>query len=223
MLDQTFALSDLPKIFFLAFLEILLSADNAIVLGVLVSRLPSSLRQKALYIGAVSAFLIRALSLLSIGFLLQYRWMQILGAAYLLYLSFHHFLKKKHPKKEISHTYSFWKTVLLIELFDIAFAFDSIFAGVAFISTEEGSHFQSKLWIVYFGGMIGLLSIRYAAHFFSGLVEKFPRLENSAYLMIGWIAIKLGIEITPFSSQFEPIFWIVLVSLFLTGFVKGKK
>lgn len=223
MFDQTFAVSDIPKIFFLSFLEIILSADNAVVLGMLAARLPEPLRKKALYIGSISAFFIRAFTLLILSFLIQYQWVQILGAAYLLYLSIRYFTHQKKKNKESRPTGNFWKTVILIELFDIAFAIDSILAGVAFISSNDPQKFYSKIWIVYVGGMIGLLGIRYAAHLFSSLMERFPKLESNAHMMIGWIALRLIYELFPHPAIFEPIFWIVLVALFLLGLRKKDK
>ena len=97
--DQSFALSDIPRVFTLAFLELLLSADNAIVLGLISHGLAPHLRRKALYIGVLSAFFLRAAGLLGIAFILNYAWVQILGAAYLFYLSVRHFMKKAKAKK----------------------------------------------------------------------------------------------------------------------------
>lgn len=223
MFDQSFAVSDLPKIFFLAFLEIILSADNAIVLGVLASRLPEKLKTKALYIGSFSAFFIRAFALLIFAYLIQYRFVQIIGSAYLFYLSIQYFFKKRKKRSHVEGKNSFWKMVILIELFDIVFAIDSILAGVAFISTNDPHLFHSKIWIVYVGGMIGLLGIRYAAHLFSSILNQFPKMELTAHLMIGWIAIKLVYELFPHPQVFEVIFWIVLALLFLLGFTKKQR
>ncbi len=84
---QTFSLSDIPRVVVLAFLEILLSADNAIVLGLISSRLPATLRNKALYIGFVSAWVFRLAALLTVSLLLKFYWIQLAGGLYLLYLS----------------------------------------------------------------------------------------------------------------------------------------
>ncbi len=227
MLDQTFALSDIPRVFTLAFLELLLSADNAVVLGVISHSLPERLRKKALFIGLASSFVLRAAGLLSVSLLLKSYWIQIGGAAYLLYLSIRHFYKKSKSKREPflpPHVRSFWKVVVMIELFDLAFAVDSIVAGVAFISTTPSETlFHPKLWIVYFGGMLGLIGTRYTAEIFSRLITRFPGLDTSAYLMIGWIGIELGL--TPFEKSipgFQPIFWTGIVLLFLLGFRKKR-
>jgi len=197
MFDQSFSVSDIPKVFILAFLEIVLSADNAVVLGVIVSKLEKHLRKKAFFIGYLSAFFIRAIALLTLGLLIQYQWVQIIGAMYLLYLAIVFFLKKKKPFSQFGGGHGFWKTIVLIELFDIVFALDSILAGLAFISTRDTQLFYSKIWIVYVGGMIGLLAIRYTANLFSYFLEKFPKMERSAHLMIGLIALTLIYELVP--------------------------
>lgn len=224
MFNQTFDLSDILRIFFLTFLELLLSADNAIVLGLLVSHLPEKSRAKALYIGVFSAFFLRAFALIGLAFFLKYQWLQLLGAAYLIYLSIHHFIKKR-KKLIFPGEYSFWKTVIFIELFDLAFALDSIIAGIAFISSNtSGLLFESKLWIVYTGGILGLLGIRYASNLFSKLIHQFPRLETTAFIMVGLIGLKLAYSVLPHPPvSLEPFFWMILVLLFILGLTKRVK
>jgi YkoY family integral membrane protein len=227
MFGQTFSLSDIPRVAVLAVLEILLSADNAIVLGLIVSRLPSALRRRALTIGYVSALVFRLSMIIGVAFLLKYPWIQLAGGLYLLYLAIHFFLKKaKKDPLMPQPSASFWKTVLMIEFFDLAFAIDSIIAGVAFIGMPAAGQevFYPKLWIVYIGGMIGVFAIRFAAKFFSSMIHLFSRLEISANVMIGWIGLKLSLQSLSLTfPYFEVVFWTVLVFLFLFGLTKAKK
>lgn len=219
---QTFAFSDVPKIFILTFLELALSADNAIILGTLTHSLLPQLRKKALFIGALSSIFLRAAALLSVSFLLQYLWIQLVGAAYLLYLSIRHFAKKRSSSRFPKPTASFWKTVMIIEGLDLIFAIDSIVAGVAFIGPTTSS-FHPKLWIVYFGGVIGLVLVRYAAHFFSLLIDRFPRLYTSAYLLIGWVGVELAFNAFSFSMPYYNwLFWGGAFLLLLLGFCSKK-
>jgi YkoY family integral membrane protein len=81
---------------------------------------------------------------------------------------------------------SFWGTVLVIELTDIAFAVDSILAAMALAGAR-----QNKLWVVYTGGLLGVLLMRFAAALFIKLLERFPRFELSAYLLVIVIGLKL--------------------------------
>jgi YkoY family integral membrane protein len=81
---------------------------------------------------------------------------------------------------------AFWPTVLVIELTDVAFAVDSILAAMAL----AGSRVE-KLWVVITGGIIGVVLMRFAAAIFIRLLEKFPRFEMSAYLLVIVIGLKL--------------------------------
>ncbi|MDX1944322.1 MAG: hypothetical protein SFU86_02870 [Pirellulaceae bacterium] len=90
---------------------------------------------------------------------------------------------------------SFWPTVLVIELTDIAFAVDSILAAIAMVGSKPkgvpADALHPKLWVVILGGIIGLMLMRVAAKWFIILLEKFPRFEVSAYLLVVVIGLKL--------------------------------
>jgi len=84
---------------------------------------------------------------------------------------------------------SFWPTVLVIELTDIAFAIDSILAAIALVGNRT-----EKFWMVLAGGMLGVMLMRVAAIFFIKLLEKFPRLDMAAYLLVIVIGLKLLLD-----------------------------
>ncbi len=81
---------------------------------------------------------------------------------------------------------SFWGTVLVIELTDVAFAVDSILAAMALAGSR-----QEKLWVVIAGGILGVILMRFAAAVFVKLLDRFPRFEESAYLLVIVIGVKL--------------------------------
>ncbi len=209
MFEQIFTLGDVPKVFLLAFLELALSADNAVVLALIVHRLPEEQRKKALLIGIASAFLLRAGALLGASLFFQSHWLQVLGGIYLVYLAVRH-LWSNTPPKATPQARSFWGIVALIELFDLVFAFDSILAGVAFIDNNP-----SKLWIVYLGGMIGLVGIRFAATLFARLLKTLPQLELIAYAFIYLVGLKLAahalnLPLFPTVAILAvPLFWLI--------------
>ncbi|MBL8809300.1 MAG: hypothetical protein JNM43_03900 [Planctomycetaceae bacterium] len=134
---------------------------------------------------------------------------------------------------------SFWMAVAVIELTDIAFAVDSILAAMAFIPAKpadlpDDSH-NPKLWVVVAGGFIGLMLMRVAAVMFIKLLEKFPRFETSAYLLVIVIGLKLLVDYfanspdnphrIDFHSSARPEFWIFWISMLLClgfGFLPKK-
>src|SRR5437773_4524464 len=83
--------ADLVTIGLLVLLEAALSADNALVLAVLVLPLPKRQQKKALQYGIVGAFAFRVLATLFAVHLIHMDWVKLLGGLYLLYLPFKHF------------------------------------------------------------------------------------------------------------------------------------
>lgn len=209
----------------IAALEGLLSADNALVLAVLVKGLPKHQQRKALLYGIGGAFVFRLLAVLSAATLIRYWYIQLAGALYLGFLAAKHFFYHVKGPDQVKPRQGFWHTVMVVELTDLAFAIDSILAAVAL---------TSHIWLIYFGGIIGLIFMRYAASLIIRLLELFPLLEHSAYLVIGWIAIKLGLESAAHWQEsiggswhytLNPVlFWSVTFLLFAFGFLKrGQK
>ncbi len=129
------------------------------------------------------------------------------------------------PEEEIRAGKSFWMAVAVIELTDMAFAVDSILAAIALVGSPPEGHPEGapnpKLWVVIVGGFLGLALMRVAAAMFIRVLEKFPRFETSAYLLVIVIGLKLlvdwglpqvGIPIN-FHSYKTPEFWIFWISM----------
>jgi YkoY family integral membrane protein len=177
-------LENLSIILTLVLLEGVLSADNALVLAVLVKHLPRQQQRKALLYGLGGAFVFRGLAILLARWILEIWWLQGLGALYLAYLAAAHFFRQRtphspHRAKAVS---GFWGTVLAVELTDIAFATDSILVAVAL---------TNQLWVIYMGAVIGIIAMRLVANAFVRLLYHYPQIENIAYALVGWISVKL--------------------------------
>ncbi|MDR1990219.1 MAG: hypothetical protein LBQ09_08320 [Acidobacteriaceae bacterium] len=185
--------SDVLTIALLVILEGLLSADNAMVLAVLVLGLPQQDQKKALRYGIVGAFAFRATATLLAVYLIHLGWVKLVGASYLLYLAAHHFLqpggeearRTPSPARPMLGLSAFWATVVKVELTDIVFALDSILVAVAV---------TSKLWVVLTGGFLGIVMMRLVIGWLLSVVERYPPLVDGAFVIIAWVGIKLSIE-----------------------------
>jgi YkoY family integral membrane protein len=185
--------SDLLTIGLLVALEGLLSADNAMVLAVLVLSLPRHQQRQALRYGIVGAFVFRAIATLTAVYLITLGWVKLAGAAYLLYLTYHHF-RQSHPEGErrgppparpMFGLSAFWATVVKVELTDIVFAIDSILVAVAM---------SPKIAVVLAGGILGIIAMRLVIGQLLAIVERYPLLVDGAFIIIGWVGVKLLIE-----------------------------
>jgi YkoY family integral membrane protein len=188
-----FAPSDFVTIGLLIALEGLLSADNAMVLAVLVLGLPKAQQKKALRYGIAGAFAFRAVALLLASQLIRLGWVKLIGAAYLLYLVYRHFgggqteeQRRAAPKAQPWMGLTpFWATVVKVELTDIVFAIDSILVAVAM---------SKKYWVILTGGILGIVMMRLVIGTLISLVERYPVLVDGAFVIIGWVGTNLLIE-----------------------------
>ena len=185
--------SDLLTIALLVALEGLLSADNAMVLAILVLGLPKAHQRQALRYGIVGAFAFRSLATLLAAYLISLAWVKLAGAMYLFYLSYRHFFHsdaaggrgKPPPATPWLGMTAFWATVVKVELTDLVFAIDSILVAVAM---------SPKLWVILTGGILGIVMMRLVIGQLLALVERYPPLVDGAFLIIAWVALKLVLE-----------------------------
>jgi YkoY family integral membrane protein len=243
MFHQTFSLVDIPKVLTLIFLECVLSADNALIIATIIKPLNLTRRNKALWSGIAGAIILRIIAIIAIAYFIHFFWVQVLGAIYLLYLAVTYRLKghaleqkkKKTSSKSSSEKVPLWKVILELECVDLIFAFDSIIAALAItgVSISSEAALPPKLWIVYLGGITGLVVMRFAAKLLSMLMDKLYNLEKASHYLIGWIGMKLGIESMSthlfslksalFSLWLEIIFWIGVVLLFGWGLLPNRR
>jgi len=185
----------------LIIIESLLSVDNAAVLATMVMDLPEKQRDKALKFGIWGAYIFRGLAMIFAAFLIQIWWLKPLGGLYLLYLVYDFWKGKQTEEKDddildknsnwlyratVGSLGNFWATVALVELMDMAFSIDNVFAAVAF---------TPNIILVCIGVFIGILAMRFIAQWFVKLMGKYSFLETAAFVVIAILGIKLTLSL----------------------------
>lgn len=94
--------------------------------------------------------------------------------------------------------------MLLVELMDIAFSIDSVIAAFGV---------SSEVWVLFMGGILGVLMMRGVAQIFLKLIEKFPELEQTAFLLIAIIAGKMMAGAFGYEMS-HIVFFAVIISVF---------
>jgi YkoY family integral membrane protein len=219
----------------LVLLEGLLSADNALVLAVMVRHLPVKEQRRVLRYGIWGAVGFRGVAVLMSSILLKFWYCKVAGGAYLLYLAVKHFIWETHgadatdqpPTAQGPGTRTaaqgFWGTVTSVTLADIAFSIDSILAAVAMADSFPYGH-NGKLFIVYVGGVLGIITMRFVVRYFVILLDRFPALAEGAYYLVAWIGIKLvinGFHDAEYSKYHVPewLFWSVMGVIVFTSLI----
>jgi YkoY family integral membrane protein len=214
----------------LVILEGLLSADNALVLAVMVKHLPPDQRKKALFYGLLGAYTFRFIAIGVGVFLIKLWWVKVLGAGYLAWLSIKYFMDKRKAAQSEEEEHginqsgllirlfgTFWGTVIAVELMDIAFSVDSVLA--AFGVSEQ-------VWVLLVGGVLGVLMMRGVAGVFLKLIDRIPELETSAYVLILLIAAKMLVAVFGVHVPHAVFFIIILLTFgatFVVHYMNKKK
>lgn len=180
-------------------LESVLSIDNAAVLSLIINKLPENQRAKALTYGIWGAYLFRGLSILGVSWLLANpdygAYLKILGGLYLLRLVYTHFTPQQDSTEEGDVSWLekalktlgitiplFWLVVIEVEFLDFVFSIDNILACVAM---------SDNIYVIVSAVFLAILTMRFVIKKMSVLMERFPYLENRAYIVIGLIGFKL--------------------------------
>ncbi len=192
----------------LVLLEGLLSADNALVLAVMVRHLPKGQQKRALRYGVLGAFVFRLIAVVFATSLLHFWFLKAGGGIYLLWLAISHLVRGEEGdggERRSRFGDGFWGTVIGVEVTDIIFSIDSILAAVAtaealpvslgeiklFAIPMVGLVVDIKLLVIYVGGILGIIAMRFVAGYFLILLDRFHGLATGAYYLVGWIGLKL--------------------------------
>jgi YkoY family integral membrane protein len=135
------------------------------------------------------------------SFLIKIWWLKPLGGLYLLWLAWDWYKGKQTSKTDddlidkksnwfyrttVGALGTFWSTVVLVEIMDMAFSIDNVFAAVAF---------SDNIILVWIGVFIGILAMRFIAQYFVSLMQKYPFLETAAFIVIAILGLKLMLSI----------------------------
>jgi tellurite resistance protein TerC len=180
----------LPVIISLIIIEGLLSVDNILAIATLAAQLPDKQKKIALRMGLAGAYVFRGVALFFVGFIMANMWIKFLGAFYLIHLMAEHFSNyaAEHdtdPETKPTKPRSFWPTVFAIQLMDLSLSVDNVVTAVAM---------SPDIRIVVLGVCLGLLTLWLFATISLRLVEKYPILQHTAFLLIGYVGLLLLAE-----------------------------
>jgi YkoY family integral membrane protein len=224
---MVFQLSDVVTVGLLVILEGLLSADNALVVAVMILGLPRRQQKLALRYGLVGAFAFRIIATLLAVYLIKLAWVKLLGGLYLVYLTYQHFYRsgdaeqrsKPRPAKPWLGLPALWATIVKVELVNIAFSVDSILVAVAI---------SSKTWVVLTGGLLGIVAMRVVISQLLSIVRRYPTLVDGAFVIIALVGVKLLIEYATAMGwiHFEVPKWLslgLIAITFLIAYVQARR
>ncbi len=203
-------LAGLSVIAGLVVLEGLLSVDNVLGIAALARELPEAQQRKAIRIGLALAYIFRVLALFVAAWLASNTWVRWLGAGYLIWLMSSH-LTRGHahdvaasvededsvaaqtaPVNTASSARNLRLVLIQIGLMDLSLSIDNVIAAVGLAPKNAAG--DPVMWPIYAGVLIAILALQAIAPHAVNLLKKYPILEPTAFVLIGYVGALLILE-----------------------------
>jgi YjbE family integral membrane protein len=176
-------------------IDMILSADNAIVIGLVASQFDPKIRQKVLIIGTSLAVLFRILFAVLVAYFLQYKGVRTFGAILLFYIAYKLYgdILKDNPEQQVKIKKSqlikendrknYWKAIFTIVIADMTISFDNVIAvsGAA----------KSNYTLLIFGLTLSVIMMITLANAISKYLKENKWVGWLGILSILWVAVDL--------------------------------
>ena len=173
-------------------INVILSGDNAIVIGMVASQFEGSLRKKILIYGTLVAVVMRLVFTAIVTFLLQFEGVKLIGGIllfWIVYKLYYDVIKEKESDdnnkfavKETERS-KLSKAILTVAVADITLSLDNVL-GVA--GAAKGHY-----WALVFGLALSILIMATLANFISIYIKKFKWIAWIGLFAILWVAVEL--------------------------------
>ena len=171
-------------------IDLVLSADNAVIIGMAASQFDPAIRKKVLIIGTGFAVLFRIIFSAMTAYLMQFQGIRTIGGILLLWVSYKLYvdiLKKKEETKDISkyqvaesERSNFRKAVMTVIVADITLSLDNVIAVAGAAGTNYG--------LLVFGLALAIILMVTLANAISIYIKKYKWIGWLGLLSILWVA-----------------------------------
>ena len=188
-------------------IDLVLSGDNAVVIGMASRRLPAEQRRRAILFGAIGAIGLRITFTAMIALLLGIPLLQAIGGAVLIWIAFK-LLRDSHAEHNVREGVNLFDAIRTIIVADVIMSLDNILA--------VGGAAHGNLALLLFGLALSMPIIMFGSNLVATLMNRIPWL---VYLGSGVLAYTAGEMIfqDPIVGRFLPhtrVFeWIVIIAI----------
>ena len=161
------------------FIDIVMAADNAIIIGMIAANFAPDNRKKIIAFGVAAAFIFRVVFALSATYLLAFSWIKIIGGILLLWVIYNlrkdlfETKKTRSPNLKSKENISFSTGVYQVLVADITLSLDNVL-GVAGAAKQH-------YWLLVTGLIISVVLIGTLASYFAKYIKD--------HRWLGWFGI----------------------------------
>ena len=171
-------------------IDLVLSADNAVIIGMAASQFDPAIRKKVLIIGTAFAVVFRILFSAMTAYLMQFQGIRTIGGLLLFWVAYKLYvdiLKKKEETKDlskyqvdVSERSNFRKAVMTVIIADITLSLDNVIAVAGAAGTNYG--------LLVFGLALAIILMVTLANAISIYLKKHKWIGWLGLLSVLWVA-----------------------------------
>ena len=159
-------------------INLFLSGDNAVVIGMAAHRLPQPQRRLAILTGGTVAIVLRVILTVVAALLLEISGLQLVGGALLVWIAFKLLKEEEESKEGLSVAASMREAIITILVADLIMSLDNVL-GVA--AASEGD-----LRLLVFGLILSMAIVIWMGALVANLINRFWWLSYFGAAVIAW-------------------------------------
>ncbi len=171
---------DLYAIFRIVVINLVLSGDNAVVIGLAAHRLPLRQRRIAIFTGGAVAVLLRIVLTATAALLLQITGLQFVGGMLLIWIAFKLLKEEEESKEGVRSAGGMREAITTILVADFIMSTDNVL-GVAAASASGGD-----LRLLVFGLIMSMAIVMWMGSLVAELINRFWWLSYVGAAVIAW-------------------------------------
>jgi YjbE family integral membrane protein len=174
IMDTTFLLALLAIIW----IDIILSADNAILIALACRGLPENQRKWGILLGTAAAIILRIIFALIIAKIMGLPFIRIIGGVLLLWIAIK-LIKGDEGDHTVKSSDKLWSAVITIAIADGVMSLDNVLA-IAAVAKGDTT-------LMVLGVLISIPLIIFGAQLFIKIMEKYPLIIVLGAAVLGWL------------------------------------
>jgi YjbE family integral membrane protein len=167
-------------------INLVLSGDNAVVIGMAAHRLPQHQRRMAIVVGSGAAIVLRVILTAVATLLLQLPWIRLIGGALLLWIAFKLLEEEEDQHKGSGKPEGLYQAISTIIVADFVMSVDNIL-GVA-----AAAH--GDLALLIFGLAFSMIVVMVGGSVIASMIDRFWWLAYVGSAVIAWTGAEMMFE-----------------------------
>jgi YjbE family integral membrane protein len=178
-------------------INIILSGDNAVVIGMAAQPLPTRQRRLAILLGGGAAIVLRVLLTAVAAYLLGLPALKAIGGALLLWIAFQLLEKTTEVHEDAKAKVGMWAAITTILVADLIMSLDNVL-GVAAASNGD-------LGLLVFGLAFSMIIVMLGGGVFAELIDRLWWLTYLGALVIAWTGVDMTFSDDLVQRVIEPV------------------